>query len=224
MQIDHMPMVRVVFEKTGRAKYTSHLDTMRTMTRALRRSGLPLWYTQGFNPHLYMTFALPIALGYESLCESVDLRLTKALSHTEVVDRLNRVLPPGFRAVSAAAPVMEPRQIAWADYAVTLRYQDHTPQEMLRKFRTFLEQPVIEVTKKTKKGEKLLDIRPLARALSVGTTEDGLSLMLRLAAGISLNVTPTLLLKAFYSWSDTLPDGVKVLRTAILDGNLQNFC
>ena len=54
--------VRIFFEKTGRAKYTSHLDTMRTMTRALKRSGLPVWYTQGFNPHLYSTFPLPIAL------------------------------------------------------------------------------------------------------------------------------------------------------------------
>ena len=59
--------VRMFFSKTGRAKYISHLDTMRTFTRAFRRTSLPLWYTQGFNPHLYMTFPLPLALGVESL-------------------------------------------------------------------------------------------------------------------------------------------------------------
>lgn len=224
MQIEQMPMVRVFFEKTGRAKYTSHLDTMRTMTRALRRCGLPLWYTQGFNPHLYMTFALPIALGYESLCESLDLRLTKETAFATVVDRMNRVLPPGFRAVSAAPPVMEPREIAWADYAVTLRYEETGLAELMRKFEVFLTQPVIEVTKRTKKGDKQMDIKPHVKVLSAGPVEGGLSLMLRLAAGISLNVTPTLFLKAFYDWSAALPDGVRVLRTAVLTAELENFC
>ncbi len=56
-----MTTVRVWFTKTGEASYISLLDLQRVMQRALKRSGLPVWYTQGFNPHIYMTFAAPLA-------------------------------------------------------------------------------------------------------------------------------------------------------------------
>lgn len=223
MQIENMPMVRVLFEKTGRAKYTSHLDTMRTLTRALKRSGLPLWYTMGFNPHLYMTFALPIALGSESLCESVDLRLTKEIPHDKVADALNGSLPPGFRVVSVAEPVMDPGRIAWADYKVILNYEDVDIRDVARKWQVFLDQSTIDVTKKTKKGEKEMDIRPLVQVLKTTVTGTGLDLLLRLAAGNTVNIAPTLLLKAFYKWSNILPNGVKVQRTAILTEKLEIF-
>lgn len=70
-----MTTVRVWFTKTGEAAYISLLDLQRVMQRALKRSGLPVWYTQGFNPHIYMTFAAPLALGQESLVESLDCRM-----------------------------------------------------------------------------------------------------------------------------------------------------
>ena len=65
---------RVFYTKTGRAKYISHLDVTRCFQRALQRAGLSVWYTEGFNPHSYLTFTLPLSLGYESLCESMDKR------------------------------------------------------------------------------------------------------------------------------------------------------
>ena len=61
-----MTTVRLRFTKTGEAAYISLLDLQRVMQRAFKRSGLPVWYTQGFNPHIYMTFAAPLALGQES--------------------------------------------------------------------------------------------------------------------------------------------------------------
>lgn len=223
MQIEHMPMVRVFFEKRGRAKYTSHLDTMRMFSRSLRRSGLPVWYTQGFNPHMYMTFALPIALGYESLCESVDLRLTKEVPFSEIVERLNAALPPDFRALSAARPQRDPKHIAWADYAATLVYQDANVPALLRKLDVFLAQPVIEVSKRTKKGEKTVDIKPFTQLLAIEELPDGMLLRLRCAAGVVTNIAPTLLLKAYYSWSNTMPDGVKILREAVFCDDMQPF-
>ncbi|MBQ9964192.1 MAG: DUF2344 domain-containing protein, partial [Clostridia bacterium] len=57
--------MRITFSKTGSARYISHLDLNRTMTRAVRRAGLPIWYTEGFNRHPYLTFAAPLSLGYE---------------------------------------------------------------------------------------------------------------------------------------------------------------
>ena len=103
--------VRVFWKKEGRIKYISHLDINRCMARALKRSRLPVWHTLGFNPHIYTTFALPLALGYESECESVDFRLTEQVPMREVVDRLNAVFPEGMAAYHAAPAVQKPEAI-----------------------------------------------------------------------------------------------------------------
>lgn len=216
--------VRIFFEKTGRAKYTSHLDTMRTMTRALRRSGLRLWYTEGFNPHLYCSFTLPIALGYESLCESLDIRLTGDAGYEEIVQALNAGLPPGLRALRAAAPVMEPAAIALADYRITLRYPGEQLAGHAEKLETLLRQPVIEVLKRTKKGDRQLDIKPYTTLVSLEPVPGALELTLRMAAGNTLNINPTLFLKAFYGWDRTEPDGVRIVRTGIYTEKMEIFC
>ena len=71
--------VRAFYRKEGRIKYISHLDMNRCISRDLKRSGLPVWHTLGFNSHIYLTFALPLSLGYESLCDSFDFRLTREM-------------------------------------------------------------------------------------------------------------------------------------------------
>ena len=70
-----MKEIRIRFKKTGRAKFISHLDLTRTMIRAVRRAGIPVWYTEGFNRHPYVTFAAPLSLGFEGLNECMDTRL-----------------------------------------------------------------------------------------------------------------------------------------------------
>lgn len=107
-----MKTIRVFFTKTGRAKYISHLDVNRCIDRAIKRSGIPVWYTQGFNPHIYTTFAMPISLGFESLCESFETRLVEDdFSLEEVKTALNRVLPTGLEVTQVAEPVMEMKEI-----------------------------------------------------------------------------------------------------------------
>ena len=70
---------RLAFEKTGRAIYISHLDLMRTMQRAFLRAGLPLAYSQGFNPHARMRVLLPLSVGMASFCERMDVLLREEL-------------------------------------------------------------------------------------------------------------------------------------------------
>ncbi len=218
MQIEQMPMARVFYRKTGRARHTSHLDVMRMFTRAFRRSGLPLWHTQGFNPHVYMMFALPLALGCESLCETLDIRLTREISFDEVTGRLNAVLPPGFEALRSAPPVLDPKEIAFADYEAELLYVTDAPD-----IKSFLARPVIEAVKKTKKGEKTIDIKPLCELLSSETRGLSQALTLRMAAGITLNINPGLLLGEFYKWANTSPKSVNIRRTRILTAENRDF-
>ena len=90
---------RIVFEKGSEMRFTSHLDLMRTWERALRRSGLPLSFTQGHHPHLKMSFGPPLPLGYRSRAEAFDLELSQPPA-VDLAERLNAVLPPGLRVLS----------------------------------------------------------------------------------------------------------------------------
>ena len=88
---------RILFYKTGIAKYISHLDLMRTMQRCFIRAGVSIKHTEGFNPHPYMAFALPLSVGCESVCELMDFRLhdDDAVKLDELPGRLNPAMPEG---------------------------------------------------------------------------------------------------------------------------------
>ena len=87
--------VRIRISKRGRIKFVSHLDMFRTMTRAVRRAGIPLWYTEGFNPHPYLSYLLALPLGVEGVAEPIDIRLVEPMTMEELQNRLNAVMPEG---------------------------------------------------------------------------------------------------------------------------------
>ena len=216
-----MKPVRLFFEKVDRAKYISHLDITRCLSRAFARSGIPVWYTEGFNPRIYMSFALPLSLGYEGLCEFFDIRLLDdAFPMEKVVEMINPVLPEGIRVLRAAAPVSKPEAITGADYAIRLYCEN--PQQMAEKFRAFAAMETISVVKKTKKVEKEMDIKPLFQLLSLEPEDDILRLTLRNTAGITLNISPSLVMQAFEQHMGAQADDYRVTRTAIYraDGTL----
>ena len=84
-----MKSVRIVFSKTGRAKYVSHLDLVRAMTRAVRRADIPLWYTEGFNPRPKLVFASPLSVGCGSACEIMDIRVLPEVTDEEIHHHLH---------------------------------------------------------------------------------------------------------------------------------------
>ena len=86
------------------------------MSRALKRAQIPLWYTEGFNPHPYMSFSLPLSLGVESLCESVDLRIIGDITNDEIKNRLNNVLPQDIKIVDVYDDFRDNSEIVYSDY------------------------------------------------------------------------------------------------------------
>lgn len=209
------------FAKEGRLKYISHLDVTRCLARVFKRSGLPIWYTQGFNPHAYLTFALPLPLGVESQCESFDFRLTEEVSYEEVCDRLNAVLPDDLRVLRAAVPVMEPGAICWADYRLTFRDTDPAAGEALDRLLAAERLPVI---KKTKKGEQEIDLKEKMAILNVSKTADELVLEMRLPAGGTLNWSPMLVTGAYNELLGREPYWTGLERTAVLTEDFSDFC
>lgn len=214
-----METVRVFFRKTGRLKYISHLDIIRCISRVFNRCDLPIWFTQGFNPHPYLTFALPLSLGFDSCCESFDFRLTEPVDFETVCEKMNALLPSDLQVIRAATPVMKPEAICWADYS--LSFFDEELADLYASLSRFVESEHIEVTKKTKRGEKTIDLKETLQVLSLTQEADHCELSLRLPAGGTLNVSPLLLTGAFFAEWGREPYWMKMERTAILD---KDFC
>ncbi len=208
--------VRVVFSKTGRARFISHLDLVRTMTRVVRRAEIPLWYTEGFNRHPYLTFAAPLSLGFEGLRESMDLRLEEDLPDDELVARLNEALPEGFEAISAAEAVHKVGALTAARYR--LRF-DCPPD----KIEALLAQTEILVEKRTKKKTiKTLDIRPAFADAQVSAFGEGTEVLATLPVGND-TVNPSLLLQALNA-ADGAEYHLSVLRLDLLTADGKSFC
>ena len=133
-----MKTVRVWFEKKDTARYISHLDLNRCMSRAFHKTKLPLWYTQGFHPHVFLTITMPLSLGMIGLRESMDIRLTEEMAGEEIIRRLNTALPLDIHVFDVTEPVMKAKDVAWASYEIVYRPENCTPQEALAKLQELL--------------------------------------------------------------------------------------
>lgn len=207
-----MKNVRVLFEKKGSACYISHLDMTRCMSRALKLSGLPVWYTEGYNPRIYMTYAMPLSLGMQGNREFMDIRLTEDVPHTEVVEKINAHLPEDIHLVSAADPVHDFKKIAYADYEMTLYSAE--PAALADSLRSLLAQDEIIVMKHGKKGDKQIDIKPDFAAAILTEHPDGVQLTLRLPCSVTGSTNPGLLVDALAAQTGTRPR-TKITRTGM---------
>ncbi len=223
-----MRCVRIWFAKEGRAKYISHLDIVRCMSRAVRRAGLPLWYTEGFNPHPYMMFALPLSLGFSSQCESMDIRIEGEMPVTEIGDRMRAVMPEGLRILSVREPVMQPGEIAFADYSATLFFD--APRQaaaFLHGAGTALAGGSLIVQKPGKAGHrkvmKEVDLLPLIQNCSMEQKANAVLLKLILSAGNTTNISPVLLLDALEEKAGVQDARREITRMALLTKDMETF-
>ena len=125
--------VRIIFSKYGKVKYISHLDLNRAMTRAIRRTTLPIWYTEGFNKHPYITFVAPLSLGMESVCERMDFRLCEEVPYDVIVEEFNKELPEGLKVLSAGPVVEKAGKLGFARYKISLPCKKKNIEEFLAK-------------------------------------------------------------------------------------------
>lgn len=217
-----MLRLRAVFEKSGRAKYISHLDLNRCMLRVFRRSKLPVWYTEGFNPHPYYSFALALSLGFESSCEIMDFNITDDnMSLDEIRDRLNAVMPEGMRIISVAEQVKKITAITKAEYSFSLVSEDAA--EIHDAVTEILAEPEIMIEKKTKKGVKTVDIKPDMEIISCEPAESSVDMIIRLPAGTQTNYNPMLFIEALRKSREMAFEVQKIRRTKILCANNEKF-
>lgn len=223
-----MNSLRIWFKKVGRAKYISHLDLMRSMTKAIKRSGVKVWYTEGFNPHAYITFPLPLSLGIESESECVDIRVEDGVSAWEVKERLYPQMPEGLDIISVEEPFCNAKEIRYGRYVITLDFENKADAE---KFASLSEKLVSEKSlvceKKGKKGHrKVMKEVPLGEHIfnfKTEVAENILTVNVDLSAGNPVNIAPNLLIGAIEKQSDVLPVYKKFEKKCLLTENFEIF-
>ena len=151
--------VRVKFSKTGSLKFISHLDLNRTMQSSFLRSKLPIWYSEGFNPHPKVVFSPPLSVGVSSLTEFVDFKMVAAVPADEVIERLNASFPKGLRAHACYTPVTRFCDIKWGLYEIKYELTGDVPADICEKAENILSQKEIMMEKFSKKtGTKMVNI------------------------------------------------------------------
>jgi radical SAM-linked protein len=176
--------LRICFAKTAAMRYTSHLDLYRTWERTLRRAGLPLCYTQGFNPHPRVQLAAALPLGMTSSCELIDVWLGENdLSKAKIDTQLKGSVPPGIAIqslewVELHAPALQ-TQVLSAEY--TAQLLENTP-DLVARIEDLLAQSTLPRTRR----EKSYDLRPLIERLEIiqdENTPDQLRMCLKAQEG-----------------------------------------
>ncbi len=209
-----MKNVRIFYEKKGRMKFVSHLDMNRFMSRIIAKSKIPVWFTEGFNQHAYMNFAVPLSLGYVGLYEVMDIKITDDEFLLEkLVDDLNAVSTPDICFIKAAEAVMHVKEIAFAEFELTF-------DEIDDRLSDFFKNESIITNKKTKKGGvRDIDIAPLIKKAEI----NGNKLTLILSAGNENNINPSLVMNAFFDYAKSEPVFYDVTRTMIYNKDLKEF-
>lgn len=173
------------YEKTDNAKYISHLDFVRAFNRTMRRAKLPIAFSEGFNPHPLLSFALPLSVGYTSECEMLEMVCTREIAEEEIVETLNAVIPRGICILSAHKGKSRMKAIDYALYEVFAQQLPPSVEEFLARTEAVIE-------KKTKSGVKETDVRGDIRDIRL--LPDRMEMVL--AAGSRANLKPEVVVRA----------------------------
>jgi len=223
-----MPIYRIQYSKEGPARYISHLDLLRSFERAGRRAGLPLAFTQGFNPHPKISFAAPLGVGTAGEAEYADIELIADLTAGEVFRALSGVLPEGLRLIEVRLiPDRSPSLMAAVDCAtyraVAKLDRPFNRKELDDAIASFMARPEIWVERKIKAGgKKKKNIRPGIFTMSGKSENDIIILEAELKTGSNGNVRFEEVLEAFRETVNLPLNGGFVLsRTGIFTGRGQ---
>lgn len=218
-----MKSVRIWFEKDFECRYISHLDLNRCMLRALHKSKLPVWHTEGFNPHPFATFPLPLSLGFRGINECMDVKLEDDnYSFEEIIKKLNECLPRGIQVFDVTDPVMKAGKIAFAEFSIKLSCENTNSTVIAEKLSRFLESDKIEIEKRSKKGLKTVDIKQGIKSYRIEEKFDFVLLNVILSAGSSDNVNPNLLISAFDNYSALAVDA-DITRIDLYNSDMELF-
>ena len=193
---------RLTFTKTGIIRYLGHNDLMRMMYKAIKRSGLPISYSKGFNPHQLASISVPLPLGAEGLAEYMDIELDTPSIAEDIISALNQVLPDGL-TITASVPFPE-TEPSTAAKACSAKYIAALPEnKVLREsldslLPAILESDEVIVNKRTKSGEAITNIRSDIFSLE-NISDEQIKISMLISTGSTKNIKPELVTGYIYS-------------------------
>ena len=199
---------RILFSKSGTAKYISHLDLMHTMERAFLRAGISIRHTEGFHPHPYVSIPLPLSLGYSSQCEILEFGLVSGATLETLPDQMNQVLPVGIKVLDCYNGERSFRTLTFLRYMITLEFdgplsnQAETAFQELFRRNSFL---VKKRSKKAKSGFTEVDIIPLIEAVESMQADGAILRLTLLLRAQNPGLNPEVLLQGFRNEYPALP-------------------
>lgn len=208
-----MAKFRIQFTKFGDMKYVSHLDLIRLFTRVFHRAELPVAYSEGYNPHPKMAVLLPLSVGTQSSCEYIDVEFEKGVSMLDALKKLKGALPLGMEIPQICElneTSKKPKEIRYASYEIK------TDAALLdSQIDAFLALSTVDILKKTKRSEGIVDIRP--DIMHLARIED-CAFSAIISAGSNANLKPEILIEAMKKYIDGFcPEEISILRTGILN-------
>jgi len=206
------------FKKQGNMKYISHLDLHRLFKRSLKKAEISLDYSKGFNPHEMINIVQPLSLGFESLCEYVEMESPQNLIEEEVLEKLNNFLPAGLFFISMKKIQKEKKNLsalcAYASYHI-----EFPMENTLKDLQGFMQQESIIIEKKDKKTGlfKEKDVKAQILKLNAFLDEEKLKIDCTLRCATNETLNPLLLAKAFCRYLDfSIPDSyIQITRTGL---------
>lgn len=221
--------VRLKFKKVGSLQYISHLDLQRTFMRVVVRSCIPAWYTKGFNPHAKLVFSTPLSVGAQSTCEYLDIRIDREMSCDEIKARLNAELTDELCIVDAYLPKTDFSQIGWASYEIEV-FTANADDELAKRAEQVLTTSSLVMTKRTKSGEKDVDIIPMIKSVSACYDKEAGTVKLScvLSASSTEYLNPEMLVTALEDnlgvlAGDPSVEWYTIMRTNLYTADLKEF-
>ncbi len=219
VQVNNAPItLRVKFYKKGSLQYISHLDLVRTMMKIIVRAKLPLWYTEGFNPKPKLTFAAPLSIGTESMCEFMDIRLTERMNPKLALAALNVNMTNEMQATEAYYPDTKLTALRYLEYIININTSDSS-NDLAKFCEDMLSSSELPILKKTKSGEAIVDIKPLIKSASAEYTHGYIRISCVLSADPSAFLNPEYIIKVLrdkcgiLSSDDLTSESYSILRT-----------
>ena len=219
--------VRLKFRKTGSLQYISHLDLQRTFNRVLVRACLPLWYTKGFNPHAKLVFSTPLSVGAQSVYEFLDIRIDREMPCDEIKDRLNAELTDELCIEDAYIPERDFSEICWSSYDIVI-HSSNIDNDTATSAKELLTTSPLVMTKRTKSGEKEIDVIPLIKSADIGFDNGEIIMSLTLSASVGEFLNPELLITAIKQKcgllsGDPTKEYYTVMRTSLRKNDMSLF-
>ncbi len=219
-----MDKYRMLFAKTGRAVYISHLDLMRTITRAFLRAECRLKYSEGFNPHPNISIALPLSVGCESVCEILDFKMLEDMPCEEIKSRISDQFPEGIEVIDVYEMQRKVKEIKWLRISGVFEYDERDAAQMAEKLNEFYAAESIVITKKTKRGMGESDIRPAIKEISFESSGRDVILSAVISAQ-EPTLNPELIVDALRQLApEYAPDFAKFRRLEIWRFSAENAC